>query len=410
MGAAINKALDELRIRELESYEVMDTLPEISFDQITQLASAICGTPIALISLLDSERQWFKSRVGLDAPQTPREISFCTHAIEQNNVFEVHDALLDTRFDSNPLVLGPPSIRFYAGAPLQTKSGHNLGTLCVIHQKPHQLTEEQRRALEILASMVVDQLEIRKMNRLLRETQARLESQKQLLVHKARMQSVGEISSGVCHQINNPLAIIIGRSMILKILVEKVDPKVKEEILSEVSVIDKTAMRIADILKSLRNFSGDSRSKISDVKISELLNDLTILCKSKVDALGVSLSLKQSGDAQLSLDRSIFVHAMMNLVQNSLDAVSENSVKEVSVEARVESQEVVIHFSDSGVGIRDDHVGKIFDPFFTTKTNNFGMGLSVAKEEIEKMGGSLKLLHPHSPTLFVLRFPLKESF
>ncbi len=149
------------RLAVLARYEILDTIGEQEFDDITLLASQICQTPISLISFVDAERQWFKSRIGLDAVETSRDISFCGHAINGNNLFEVPNALEDSRFATNPLVAGAPNIRFYAGMPLITSDGYKLGTLCVIDQQPHQLTETQKQSLGALARQVIRQLEIR---------------------------------------------------------------------------------------------------------------------------------------------------------------------------------------------------------------------------------------------------------
>ncbi len=143
------------RLKALQSYSILDTLPEAEIDRITELASIICETPIALVSLLDENRQWFKSKVGLDVPETPRDISFCQFAILGDDTFEVENALEDERFVNNPLVTGFPEIRFYAGYPLTDPDGFNLGTLCVIDQIPHKLSEKQNRALRILGKEVV---------------------------------------------------------------------------------------------------------------------------------------------------------------------------------------------------------------------------------------------------------------
>lgn len=158
-------ANEQDRQEALDSYGILDSLPEQSFDDLTFIASQICQTPIALISLVDKERQWFKSKYGLDAEETPRDISFCGHAINQpDEIFEVQDAKKDERFQDNPLVAGALNIGFYAGVPLVDSSNHALGTLCVISSEPQQLSKEQRKALQALAREVMSKIELRKDN------------------------------------------------------------------------------------------------------------------------------------------------------------------------------------------------------------------------------------------------------
>ncbi|MEY4635795.1 MAG: hypothetical protein RJA55_1593 [Acidobacteriota bacterium] len=155
-------ANESARLKALRAYHILDTDPEQAFDDLTLLASQVCGTPIALISLVDENRQWFKSRTGLDVQETARSISFCSHAIEQPGLFEVPDTLGDSRFRDNPLVLSDPHIRFYAGAPLLTRDGDPLGTICVIDRLPRTLTEGQRAALNALRRQAEAQLELRR--------------------------------------------------------------------------------------------------------------------------------------------------------------------------------------------------------------------------------------------------------
>jgi PAS domain S-box-containing protein len=150
------------RLAALHGLGILDTAPELAYDELTTLAAYMCQTPIALISLVDENRQWFKSKVGLTAGETPRDVAFCAHTIIQPDLLIVPDAIADQRFANNPLVTSPPSIRFYAGAPLVTEEGHALGTLCVIDHKPRELTPEQANALRILSHQVMAQIRLHK--------------------------------------------------------------------------------------------------------------------------------------------------------------------------------------------------------------------------------------------------------
>lgn len=162
VGARRLSVNENERLRTLAAYRILDTKAERVFDDFARLAAIICDTPIALISLVDGKRQWFKANHGLETRETSREISFCSHAIRGVEIFEVQDASEDERFATNPLVTGSPNIRFYAGAPLVVSNGLPLGTLCVIDRKARQLNEQQTEALRVLRQAVVSQLELRR--------------------------------------------------------------------------------------------------------------------------------------------------------------------------------------------------------------------------------------------------------
>ena len=169
------------RLAALQEYKILDTAPEQAFDDITRVAAFICGTPTAIMALIDRERQWFKSKIGESATQTPREQAFCAYTILQPGLLEVEDAQVDNRFSDNPLVLGAPNIRFYAGAPLLTNSGHALGSLCVIDQQPRKLSAGQKACLESLARMVMTTLELRRVSGKLADTLANVKTLSGLL-------------------------------------------------------------------------------------------------------------------------------------------------------------------------------------------------------------------------------------
>ena len=150
------------RLATLHALGLLDTSPEARFDAITRTASAVFGTPIALISLVDEKRQWFKSRQGLEVPETPRDVSFCAHAILDDGIFVVTDSHLDERFSDNPLVTAPPNVRFYAGAPLAAPNGDRIGTLCLIDSKPRRtFTDEQRLLLQALSGWAEAEIALR---------------------------------------------------------------------------------------------------------------------------------------------------------------------------------------------------------------------------------------------------------
>lgn len=193
------------RLQELYRYQVLDTPPEPGLDELTMFAAEICQTPIALVSLVDADRQWFKSKVGISITETPRYISFCTHALQQPNLLVVPDTLLDERFSQNPAVTGDPKIRFYAGAPLITPAGFVLGTLCVVDYQPRHLSQQQFKQLQILSRQVMAQLELRRSTVETGQIQINFQQLQQQFVEKEKLSQQELILFNLANQIRNSL-------------------------------------------------------------------------------------------------------------------------------------------------------------------------------------------------------------
>jgi len=200
MQPPANRENESTRISTLRALNILDTVPEERFDRLTRLAKRLFGVPIALVSIIDVDRQWFKSCVGLTATETPREISFCDHAIHSDGILEVPDALLDQRFFDNPLVTDSPSIRFYAGCPLKVANGSRLGTLCVIDVQPRSLDEEERQLLRDLARMAEQEIAA---------VQLATMDELTMLSNRRGFEALAQHGLSVCKRLGKPASILL---------------------------------------------------------------------------------------------------------------------------------------------------------------------------------------------------------
>jgi two-component system NtrC family sensor kinase len=400
MKAAKIHPKEQSRLKELQELKILDTAPEIDFDEITLLAGQICQTPIALISLVDETRQWFKSKQGLTASETPRQVAFCAHSILQEDTFVVPDATLDERFMDNPLVVGEPHVIFYAGSKILSPGGLPIGTVCVIDKVPRQLTEAQLKSLGALSSQVSKLLMLKK--------QLYLESKlREQIVASAKLATLGEMAGGVAHEINTPLAIVISKSDSL-IEKHKKNQLSLADAVVEIEKIKSTSQRIARIVSGLRLFSRESKNDKKEVaSIWAIIESTLELCREKIIQSEIKLSIHVETDSQVECRPAELSQVLMNLISNSVDAVSALSSKWIQVHSVKRENRVFLSVTDSGFGIESEVVEQMMNPFFTTKEvgKGTGLGLSISNGIIQAHGGSLYYDRECKNTRFVVELP-----
>ncbi|TKD12382.1 sensor histidine kinase [Polyangium fumosum] len=388
------------RLAALSDAAILDTPPEPAFDDLTHLAASICGTPIALVSLIDRERQWFKARVGLDATETPREVAFCAHAILGQELFLVPDAYEDERFADNPLVTGAPNVRFYAGAPLATSDGHNLGTLCVIDHGPRKLDEAQRSALSALARQVAAQIDLRRANGRLVKLNGELvararEAQAVIEQRKAIERLKDEFVSTVSHELRTPLTSIRGA---LGLLEGGVLGRLPDEAMELVQIArtntDRLVRLINDILDLEKIEAGKLELSPKHVDARRLISSLVESLSPVAAEAKVELWADVRGEVELVVDEDRIAQVLTNLMSNALKFSPSEARVELGVEVTAAGR-VRFDVRDRGPGIAEADLARLFNRFeqldgeHRRKVGGTGLGLAISKAIVEQHGGTI---------------------
>ncbi|MDW7694917.1 GAF domain-containing sensor histidine kinase [Flammeovirgaceae bacterium SG7u.111] len=371
------------RLANLQEYSILDTLPEQEYDEITQLASYICGVPISLISLIDDKRQWFKSHHGTDATETPKEYAFCAHAINQpDNVMIIPDSRKDKRFKNNPLVIDDPHVIFYAGVPLVTPAGYSLGTLCVIDNKPNNLSDNQVRALKALSNQLMKLLELRKKSKALEAKVYELEIQNSGLEKFAYV---------AAHDIKSPLNSIVALNNLFK---QDYSEIIDEKGLSLLEHVNLSSSKLTQLIDGILKYS-KSTKKISDnkeeVNITTLSNELISLLDSKGEVL---FKLYPEKDIYIFTNKTALEQILINLIGNSIK-YNDKEKTEITLKIGEYPNFVKFNIIDNGPGVKKEEQDKIFQIFETSanKTRNgergSGIGLATVKSLVEGLGGSI---------------------
>ncbi|GHB79513.1 hypothetical protein GCM10008107_31220 [Psychrosphaera saromensis] len=396
MKSATKPLNENERLKALFEYEILDTESEKAFDDLTLLASEICGTPISLISLVDPDRQWFKSKVGIDVESTERDIAFCSHAILQDDLFEVQNALKDERFFDNPLVTSDPNIRFYAGTPLVSPSGQKIGTLCVISDKPKKLTGSQKKALTILGREVISQLELR------------INNKKLEIANNYKT----EFLSNASHEIRTPLNAIIGLSgLILE------NKELKEKFAEQydfIEQIDFSGKQLLNIINSILDLSKIEAGKMElepvECHLLQYINNIFISLSGKAKTKAINYSQEYSANLANSasklrsglaleqtpelviIDEPKLGQVLTNILGNAIKFTPEH--KSIKLTVSVHDNKLNVTVTDEGVGISPEEQALLFNKYTqvgSNKAEGTGLGLSITKGLIDLMGGSISL-------------------
>jgi len=389
------------RLAALQAYDILDTLPEKSFDDLTRLAAHICQTPVVLVSLVDGERQWFKSRIGMEDTETSRQVSFCAHAIlDQHHVMTVPDATKDPRFADNPLVTGDFKLRFYAGAPLVSSTGHAVGALCVIDHVSRQLSDEQRDALEVLGRQIVAQMELRRNLVVLRRQveqeiadrgRAEIERETAIAAAKARAEFLAVMS----HELRTPMNGVIGMTELM------FGTDLSEDQRDYLETIQLSGNALLAVINDILDFSsidaGRIRLESHPLDLRRCLDEAIQVLANEAAGKGIGLRCEVAPTVPgwIMGDVGRLRQVLLNLIANAVKFTESGEVV-VRVNA-LPAQSLRIEVVDSGIGISADGITRLFSAFSqidasrTRRHGGTGLGLVISKRLIELMGGEISV-------------------
>jgi signal transduction histidine kinase len=370
------------RLKALASYQILDTASEKDFEELTALASDICQTPIALISLVDDRRQWFKSSHGIDVTETPKEYAFCAHTIvNPYEVTVVNDARADDRFAHNPLVTGDPKVVFYAGVPLLNEDGFALGSLCVIDHQPKELTEKQLNGLRVLAKQVIAQMELR------RKLSVMQKSNEDLLEANAFIQ---KFASTAAHDIKSPLSSILLTSQALQMRLGNTGDDKSRNL---IGLTINASKRLLALVDQMLDYSYEPSILLTDqqnVQLNKMLKNVVEL----IDVPhNITVNLPRIDHSLVSSPvalEQIFLNLLTNAVR-----YNDKDKGVINVLFREDTDNYQFKISDNGIGVPEQDLERIFEKAVTLNSldrfnrKGHGLGLYTVKMLIEKLKGSI---------------------
>lgn len=384
-----NQNEEQKRLEALYKYEILDTPEEKDFDRLSQLASLVCETPISLITLIDFDRQWFKSKLGIDMDETPRNVAFCNYAIKEDKIMIVNDATTDERFRENPFVTSAPEIRFYAGMPLITPEGYRLGTLCVIDDKPRELTEFQKFTVETLAKEVITQLELR-----LKMKQLSIASNelKQNNISLSRINDAnGKLLSIIAHDLRSPISSI---SSLIDMYqnADLSNDEMKELTLEMKTEVVNTSHLLDNLLQWAVSQFKDEVQKPVRINLLNLSKEAGSIWAERIRSKSNKLVYKIDESLTIVSDENYLKFIIRNLINNANKFTSKGII---TVSAKQSDSEIYISVSDTGVGMTEDQISRLFNWEQRTSLpgtdgeKGTGLGLQVCYEFAKKLNGEI---------------------
>lgn len=383
------------RLEVLQKYEILDTPPDSSFDSITKLTAQLLKVPISVISLVDSDRIWFKSKYGLELPEIFRDNGFCATAIEGEDIYIIEDARLDPRTKNNPLVTAEPGLQFYAAVPLKTKEGYNLGTLCVMDKKPRRLSSENEEVLKSFAELVMNQVELQLETRIAKRHHH-------------------EVLSTTAHDLKNPVSIM---PLLADLIMEnKENPVAIDDISKQ---IKDAGRRMAATINSLIENALENSDKMH-LRLKAF--DLSKLIKGVVEA-NKAHARKKKQELKYSFTNGCMIYADQRRITEAVDNVVNNAIKysipekEIEISLELIENKAIIMVKDEGPGLTKDDKKNLFRRFVSLSAGptggetSTGLGLSITKEIIQAHNGSIyaKSEGKGKGACFIIELPLAED-
>lgn len=401
MIAATRPDDEEERLAALDSYAVLDTEPDPELDQLVHLARRITSRPIALVSLVDRDRQWFKARAGLEATETPREVAFCAHAILQDGVFEVADARRDPRFHDNPLVRSG-LVAAYAGVPLTNPDGHNLGTLCVIDHRPSLLTAEQRATLEVLARQVVAQLELGRSARLARERFEEL---------ALRSDELQQLAYRTSHDLRAPVLQI---EALARLILADLDAEELDEVRSNCRTIVQTCRGtkyLVDAISELARAGAPQQSTEEDLE--QVTRRIVAEQVAAADGPGLDVRIEVPPRRRMRLEFARIEEILRALISNAIRFRDPKRPRPgVHIAWSEEGSRLRLVVRDNGRGIPDAHPERAFEAFrryHPEVLDGAGLGLFLLQKHVLALGGRVAVTSSPAGTVFTVDLPSRRS-